>query len=90
MYDRDNPDWVPTVNMGFKQLSSPNFANDRYERRINGSLKADAAQTLLRFSQLVETDEDEENITSQEDGTASQTDMSRKTIDSMQNEINYL
>ena len=42
------------------------------------------------FSQLVEADGDEENITPQEDGTASQTDMTSKTIDSMQNEINYL
>lgn len=90
LYDQDNPDWVPTVNMGFKQLSTPDVANGRYQRRIDRSRKADAAQTLLSFSQLVEADGDEENITPQEDGTASQTDMTSKTIDSMQNEINYL
>lgn len=71
LYDRDNPDWVPTVNMGppnmgLRQLTSPDIASDRFQRRKDRNKKLETAKTLLSFSQSTESaiDSMESNIKS--------------------------
>lgn len=91
MYDRDNPDWVPTVNMGvLRQLTSPEMANDRFQRRKDRNKKLETAKTLLSFSQPAESTTDSMETNEQENGTACQTDMSGASLDAMKNEISYL
>ena len=94
MYDRDNPDWVPTVNMGplnigQRQLTSPDTASGRFQRRQDRNKKLETAKTLLSFSQSTERTDSMETD-ELEHGTPCQTDLSGTDIDAMRNEISYL
>ena len=91
MYEKDSPNWVPTVNMGHAPLPttpSPQVASGRFERRKVRTEKTDAARTLLCLSEMDTypvVDEPEP-----ETGIATQTDIDSVAFDSMVNELSHL
>lgn len=88
LYDRDNPDWAPTVDMGPKQFVSTDLAQDRFQRRLDRTRKGDAARTLLDFSEGAGTFPDVEVET--DPGISCQTDITCSGITAMDNEILHL
>ena len=51
LWQRDSPDWIPTVNMCSTarekvNLKSP-VINARYKRKVDRNVKVDAARTLI-------------------------------------------
>ncbi|XP_060604759.1 uncharacterized protein LOC132757489 [Ruditapes philippinarum] len=89
LYERESPDWAPTVNMGTKVLRSPYLANDRFQRRNDRNRKADAARTLLSISQDCEELLQVEDSTTDQ-GMVCQTELTCVGISAMQTEISYL
>ncbi|XP_067226618.1 uncharacterized protein [Chanodichthys erythropterus] len=95
LYKKDDPDWVPSVNMRGKQEPQPpkDSLTSRYTRRVNRAqqkLKDAAAHSLL----LMDTPDDDsatsdyvgDNICS----VGTQTEMSGDFIDSMTSELQNL
>lgn len=100
LYDRDNPDWIPTVNMTTctkTLLKSPELVSDRYQRRKERNVKADAARTLLLLQESVEetstvVSNSNADLASNEQWTEKeiQTEIDQKLITAMESDIQCL
>ena len=98
LYQKDNPDWVPTVNMGTKlTLMSPELMNGRYKRRKGRNMNTDAARTLLMFQEQCDSDTMEvveglstQNEFADETGTCVQTDIDCSLFSAMESELQDL
>ena len=67
-------------NMGLRQLTSPDIASDRFQRRKDRNKKLETAKTLLSFSHSTESATDSTETNEEENGTPCQTDMSAQTL----------
>lgn len=99
MYDADNPDWAPSVNMGLKRpplVLSPDVASDRFKRRKDRHLKPDAAHTLMLLqggnSDSVLSRDSDEHQQPEDQGTeiGTQTDVNFDLLSAMQSELQLL
>ncbi|WAR19585.1 hypothetical protein MAR_001423 [Mya arenaria] len=85
LYDRENPDWAPSINLGSTASTpSPLVATGRFARRRARSEKCEAARVLLSIGESCEPSLEEEA------GTSSQTDLSSLVIDSVFNELAHV
>ena len=94
LYQKDNPDWVPTVNMGTKlTLMSPELMNGLYKRR---NMKTDAARSKV-FQEQCDSDTMEvaeglstQNEFADETGMCVQTDIDCSLFSAMESELQDL
>ncbi|XP_013393256.1 uncharacterized protein LOC106160983 [Lingula anatina] len=87
LYDETNPDWVPTLKLGYKSKERATLAGERYQRAVERKAtrqKVEAASGFLDL-QLPPADHivHDDVTTERETGTASQTDLEGSSITAM-------
>ncbi|XP_041354152.1 uncharacterized protein LOC121371985 [Gigantopelta aegis] len=96
LYQKNSPDWIPTVDMSKAATEKPDSkspaANKRYQRKVDRAEKCDAANTLLELNTMFETDahDDSDCVSDAETGTAIQTDIDQPLFSAMHEELQSL
>ncbi|XP_063971493.1 uncharacterized protein LOC135158125 [Lytechinus pictus] len=91
LYDRTNPDWVPSLKLGHNKVTPDKVERDsgRYKRaqtRQTKKVESNAAQALL----LLQSSDEVNNSIDECPGTASQTSLEGSTIESTTSELQRL
>ncbi|KAL1004930.1 hypothetical protein UPYG_G00052330 [Umbra pygmaea] len=93
LYQRDSPDWVPTISMSTKSRgmldTKSAAANARYTRKVQRHKKRSAAAALKELSPCDLPEESLEPV-EPETGVATQTDIDQPLYLAMAEEIQYL
>ena len=94
LYDDTNPDWLPTLHLGHSKKPEPSKkAAERWERRrarmASDTSRFEAAETLLtlRATSTSECKQDVEEPMAEQDGVATQTDITSVCMDGTREEL---